>query len=172
MSKIILVVAGRNFQPVEYFNTKRILEDAGHLVLTASNTKGEAVAYGGEKKAKVDMEISEVEPTKGDGLFLIGGSGALENLDNQEMAKILKNWLASGKPYGAICISPRILAKCGVLSGKRATGWDGDGKLAEIFEKNGVIYDKKTTITDGKVITSQGPTTAEEFGRAIASLVV
>ena len=74
-------------------------------------------------------------------------------------------------PYGAICVSPRILAKAGVLHGKRATGWDEDGKLKYVFEKRDVVYEYAPVVTDGRIVTADGPASAKEFGEAIAAVL-
>ena len=76
-----------------------------------------------------------------------------------------------GMPYGAICISPRILANAGLLRGKRATGWNGDGELQEIFSSQNVTYEQSAVVTDGRVITADGPMSAGEFGQAIVDLM-
>lgn len=119
-----------------------------------------------------DLTLSEVNLVDYDGVFAIGGPGALEYLDNEETARIYKEAQAMGDyPYGAICISPRILAKAGVLTGKRATGWDNDDKLQDIFDRYGVIRVKEPVVTDGIVITADGPAAAHDFGKKIVEVV-
>ena len=39
----------------------------------------------------------------------------------------------AGKIVGAICYSPRILAKAGILKDKKATGWNDDHELEATF---------------------------------------
>ena len=75
------------------------------------------------------------------------------------------------KPYGAICISSRILAAAGVLSGKKATGWDDDNKLAHIFKKHNVEYIKESIVIDENVVTAIGPSAAQEFAQGILKVL-
>jgi len=60
------------------------------------------------------------------------------------------------------------LAKAGVLEGKRATFWTYPlGSQANILKENVAIFEKKSVVVDGKIITANGPGAAREFGKAI-----
>ena len=168
--KVALVVANSGFQQDEYHGTYNALVKAGVHVTIASDKKGEAVAHDGST-VHVDMVIDDVKPAAVDGIFLIGGRGALKHLDTPVMHKLLNEAMATGKAYGAICISPRILAKAQVLKGKKATCWDGDGLAKEVLEAQGVIFVNEPVVTDGKIITANGPLAATEFGQAIVKLL-
>lgn len=117
------------------------------------------------------MLISSINPAAYAGIFLVGGPGALENLDTEDVRSMVKKFADAGKAYGAICISPRILAGAGLLKGKKATGWDEDGELADIFKAGEVTYLKQPVVVDGNVITAVGPRVATEFAQAIVKLV-
>lgn len=169
--KVLLLVAQKGFQSKEYFDTKYELENAGTTVVTAAPKRSEAVSHMGEGTTP-DLALSEVKLADYNGVFAIGGPGALEYLDNEETARIYKEAQATENyPYGAICISPRILAKAGVLTGRRATGWDNDDKLQDIFDRYGVIRVKEPVVVDGIVITADGPATAHDFGKKIVEIV-
>lgn len=167
---VILVVAGKDFQPVEYSDTAKVLKESGIQVLVASNRKDTAVATDGHP-LNVDITIDKITPDKYDGIFLIGGKGALENLDNRNMYFVLEEAQKHNKFYGAICISPRILAYARVLDNKKATGWNEDNKLEDIFKAHNIKYIKEPVVTDGKVITATGPKAALSFGHEIAGLL-
>jgi len=119
MFKVLLLIASKGYQPLEYGESKRILEEAGHQVITISNKMGTAQAAYDGSSTSVDLILDDVNIESGDALFLVGGHGALEHLDNEKTYNLLQAWQKSGKPYGAICISPRILAKAGVLKIKK-----------------------------------------------------
>lgn len=167
--KVLLVVAHKGFQPVEYGMPKKVLTAAGITVVTASDQGGQAASAISGERAAVDITLDQAQVSDYDGVFFVGGPGALEHLDNHESYRIIRTAAASGKPWGAICISPRILAHAGVLKNKTATGWDGDGKLGSILETVGATYVPEPVVTDGTLITAQGPVAATEFGKAIAA---
>ena len=170
LKKVLLIVASNGYQPLEYSIPKKILEHAGIQVVTASDKPGIARASD-NTTTLVDYDVQHVNPEEYDGIFLIGGPGALQYLDNQPMYAILKKTKELGKIYGAICISPRILAHAHVLKGHRATGWDQDNLLTDIFYKYDVTYVKEDVVVDGKVITATGPHAAQAFGKAIVKLI-
>lgn len=168
--KVLFVIASQGFQHIEYRTPKKLLEEAGFFVETASDAPGVATGKDGSEQ-KVDLTLEQVDPKNYDAIYFIGGPGALEHLDNQESNRILNEVMILQKPYGAICISPRILAKANVLVGKRATGANSDGKLPEIFANNNVEYVNQPVVVDGSVVTAEGPDAAEEWGNAIVELL-
>ena len=113
------------------------------------------------------MVLSDVEVEDYNGIFLAGGPGALEHLDNSETYRIVRQAQQKGIFYGAICISPRILARAGVLKGKKVTGWDDDNRLAGVLEKAKAVLTKEDMVVDDKLITANGPKSAEKFGQTI-----
>lgn len=194
---VLLIVASQGYQPLEYSHTRKVLEEAGIKVIVASNEQGIAHANINGHQTKcgcqakpqphpqpkpqpqipnfehvtVDVALNDVNPDNYDGIFIIGGQGALQFLDTQATYDIMKRIAESGKPFGAICISPRILASAGLLNGKRATGWNGDNNLGVIFKQHNVSYIKEHVVTDGNLVTADGPQSAVAFGKAIVTLL-
>lgn len=167
---IVLVIASQGFQEMEYAGTKQELEKAGFKVVTVSDKSGKALGHAG-KEVAVDFIIDQINPEKYDGIFLIGGPGALTCLDTVKVYELVKKTVAQQKPVGAICIAPRILAKAGVLNNKKATSWDGDNKTEALFEKYAVICSKDHVVTDGKIVTADGPAAAHDFGKALVDVM-
>ncbi len=168
---IILLIAHEGYQQVEYGVTREILASESNIhLITASDEAGTALAKDCSSSV-VDITVEQIKPTECDGLFIIGGPGALACLDTKPVHALLEQMMALGKPYGAICISSRILAAAGVLGGKKATGWDDDKKLAGIFKKHGVTYVEQPVVVDGTVVTATGPEAAQSFAQAILKVV-
>lgn len=165
---IVLVVAFDGYQQTEYLDTKKNLEKAGYTVKTASTVKGAAIAKDGST-CTVDLKLEDIDPKTCSGVFLIGGPGALNDLNSLKMHAIIQKVFAAGKMCGAICISTRILAESGILNGKKATGWDDDHKLANIYAQHNITYIKAPVVIDGKIVTAQGPNSAQEFAKTIIS---
>jgi len=168
--RVLLIVAHEGYQPIEYGEPKRILHDAGFEVVTASNNIGTATANDGST-TPVDVAINRIIPIEYGGIFFIGGPGAMEHLDNEVSYAVAQDANQENLPLGAICVSPRILAKAGVLERRRATGWDGDGELDSVYEPHGVIRVNKPVVVDGNIITATGPDSAREFAEAILELM-
>lgn len=167
---VLLVIASEGFQQTEYGETKKVLEAAGLSVKTASNSYAPAIAKDGST-VPVDITIEQVHPKGYAGIFFIGGPGALENLDKPISLDLLRRATNEKIPVGAICIATRILAHAGILSGKRATGWDGDNTLEKIYKDHDVTYIKQDVVVDDYMVTATGPSAAKAFGEAIVTLL-
>lgn len=178
MIKILLVLAKNGYHPLEYGVTRDILEDSGFKVEIASNAKGSAHVFKGHdspvhpeySKVKVDKVVKDINPNDYNGIFLIGGPGALKNLDNLDTYNLFNRFAKLNRPFGAICISPVILAKAGLLTDKKATSWSSNIKSKEIFDEYGVMNLNKDVVVDGNIVTANGPLAAENFAKEIINL--
>lgn len=170
--KVAIIIAFRDFRDEEYFVPKEILERAGVEVKTASSEPGTAIGkLGGE--AEVNLTLKDLKPADFDAVLFIGGPGAPKYLDNEISYNIARQALGQGKVLAAICISPTILAKAGVLAGKKATVWSSvlDKSGVKILEENNAVYQDKAVVVDGKIVTANGPDAAKEFGQTIVELL-
>jgi len=166
--RIVMVVAFRNFRDAEYFIPKDVLEETGTEIKTASNQKGAAIgADGGE--VDVDLLVSELNPAEFDAVVFIGGPGCLQSLDNEDSYRVARETVNQGKVLASICISPVILAKSGVLEGKKATVWSSpmDQSPVQILKENKATYQEAPVVVDGNIVTANGPSAALEFGKKI-----
>ena len=66
----------------------------------------------------------------------------------------------------AICLSPVVLARAGLLKGREATVFPTPEALEEL-ENGGAIYVKQGVVVSGRVITANGPQSAQDFALAI-----
>ena len=172
MKKAAIIVASRDFQDEECFLPKEILENEGVEVKIISNQEGLALGTeGGE--VKVDILLENLNPSDFDGIIFVGGPGCLKHLDNESSYKIAREAVKQGKVLAAICISPVILAKAGVLKGKKATVWSLplDKKPVRILKDKGAFYQERGVVVDGRIITADGPQSAKELGRAVVGLL-
>lgn len=170
--KIALIIAFKDFRDEEYFVPREVFEETGAEIKTVSTQMGKAIgADGGE--AEVDLEIEDLKVSDFDAIVFIGGPGMVKNIDSQPHQRIAKETVAAGKILAAICISPAILAKSGVLSGKKATVWSSpmDKSAVKILQENGADYQEEPVVIDGKIVTASGPAAAEEFAKKIVELL-
>ncbi len=164
--KVVMIIAPRDFRDEEFLVPKDVLEKAGVDVKVASTTKGKAK---GALGAIVDVGITvdDIDPANYDAVVIIGGSGSQTYLwDNKKVQEIVKKAGNLGKTVSAICISPVVLARAGLLSGKKATVFRNNETISEL-KKAGANISGAPVEVDGKIITARGPEAAIEFGRKI-----
>ena len=169
MRSALIIVAKDGYQDMEYAGTRKGLEDAGFTIVIASTATGPCRGkFGGSIEATV--ALPDVVVRDYDRVAYIGGPGAGELWKNDDAKRIARDVVAAGKPLGAICIAPTILAAAGVLKNKRATVWNEDGEQQGFIESYGAVYTGEAVTGDGLIVTGNGPGAAEEFGRVLAAI--
>jgi len=163
--KVAIIMAFKDFRDAEYFVPKEILEKAGAAITSVSTQKGKALgADGGD--VEINLTLEELKIDDFDGIVFIGGPGALKELDNEKSYNLIRETVSQNKVLGSICVSPVILAKAGVLKGKKATVWSSslDRGPIKILKENGATYIPEEVVIDGNIVTGNGPDASEEFG--------
>lgn len=170
--KIAMIIAFREFQDEEYFIPKQILKTAGAEITTSSASLGKAIGgLGGE--AEVNILIKDLRVADYDAILFIGGPGAQKYIDDEDCYQVAREVIKTGKVLGAICIAPIILAKAGVLEGKKATVWSSpmDKFGVKLLRSSGAVYQSEPVVTDGKLVTADGPMAAKKFAETIINLL-
>lgn len=169
MAKALIILAQEGYQDHEYEGTRRGLEDGGYMMTIASSNIGLCSGkLGGSEEATV--ALVDVDVADYDLIAFIGGPGAAAFASDPQALRIANDAFRSDKKLGAICIAPTILAKAHVLSGKRATVWNQDGKQQEVLGTYGAEFTDETVTIDGNIVTGNGPEAAEEFGRILGTI--
>ena len=163
MAKVLLALA-EGFEEIEALGIVDVLRRAKIEVTIASLHPG-PVSSARNLSILPDTTIDTVTADGYDMIILPGGQPGTDNLNADiRIHRLLAEFQASGKLIGAICAAPIILAAAGLLKGKFATSYPSySDKL------DGAIFDDRTVVTDGNIITSQGPGTTISFALAIVS---
>lgn len=102
-----------------------------------------------------------------DMLVLPGGMPGTANLGACEpLCAELVARAAAGRPLAAICAAPTVLAKLGILAGKRACCFPG---MEDALSAAGAEVCFEPVVRDGAIITSRGMGTALDFALAIVT---
>lgn len=162
--KVLMVIAPENFRDEEYREPRRILEERGCQVTVASRAIRPAKGMLG-LVVTPDATLDQVKPADFDAVVFVGGNGAEVYYADRRAHEIASETAKSGKPLGAICVAPTILANAGLLKGRQATVWASQSKA---LVAGGARYTGKPVETDGTIITADGPTSAVRFGEEVA----
>lgn len=163
LKKIVMVIAPVEFRDEEYQAPRAVFEKAGFAVSVASNTAKDCVGKFGMKVAP-DLQLAALKVRDYDAVVFVGGVGCKKFWDDPLCHRIAREAASLGKVVSAICSAPIILARAGLLTGKKATCFAGD---AEFLKAGGAVFAGRAVETDGIFVTADGPSSADGFGKAI-----
>jgi protease I len=165
--KIALVIAPDKFRDEELAVPREHFLAHGGLVKVFCSKLGEVTGMLGAK-VKPDADLSRLRPAEWDAVVFVGGSGAQVYFEDERVLAIARDAAAKCRVVGAICIAPCILANAGLLKGRSATVWSGMKKA--LVDKGAKVVDR-AVVTDGNLVTGDGPGAAKEFAETIAGML-
>ncbi len=155
----ILVPLINGFEEIEAIATVDVLRRAGFNVVLAG-MPGTMITGNRGVKVIADMKFDDINPKDFQALVLPGGQGSPKMGKSVKLMGMLRDFNDKDKLIAAICFSPMLLAKEGLLDNRRATVYPGNEK--KLPKPRG-----ERVVVDGNIITSQGPGTAMEFALKI-----
>ena len=169
--KIIMVRAPQYYCDQELFLIRAALKKKNIGLVVAGTTAGEAVGVRLGIKIKPDIAIHEVDMEEFDGVVIGSGRGCRDALWlDEKLREIVKLAYAQNKFLAAGCNAPVVLARAGVLKGKRATVMPNTENITEL-EHAGAVYKNEPLVVDGNIITSRDLMALNDFARAIVEAV-
>lgn len=159
----ILFLMANGFEETEFVTPFDYWQRGGLNVALASISDSLDVigAHGLSIKANILLGdlIAEGDLNQFDAVCLPGGGPGVKNLKaSEEVAQVLKEFEATGKWIFAICAAPLVLSQAGILKNRKCTCFPGCETELDCKQ---FLADR--VVVDGKVITSRGAGTAEEF---------
>jgi protease I len=166
--KLLVVVAPERYRDEELTEPLAVFQKAGIGYDIASVKPGTCRGMlGGTCEAALDLALAKAGDY--DGIVVIGGAGSPEFLwGHSRLHALVAEFAKAGKLVSAICLSPVVLARAGVLGGRRATVFRTPDSVAEM-RKGGADLRSDPVVVDGRFITANGPATGRKFGLEIVA---
>jgi len=168
----VLVPLASGFEELEAITIIDLLRRANIAVIIATLSDDGDQLIEGSHGVSVLPDISlqdAIDEDDFDSVVLPGGLPGADHLrDDPRIIEILQRTAANGGYTAAICAAPQVLAKSGLLDGRRATGYPGvlEGLQLQTTELTG-----EAVTIDDKIITSKGPGTAMEFALTLIEVL-
>lgn len=163
MKKAYLFLAD-GFEEIEALATVDVLRRGGVDVTTVSINKTLAVKGAHSIEVAADEKIDSLPDELADASMLIapgGMPGAANLADCAKVCRYFTAQAAKGGCLAAICAAPAVLlSPLGLLDGKHATAYPG---FEEGLKAGGAIHKNQRVVTDGNIITANGPSSAIPF---------
>jgi protease I len=168
MPQRIMILATNGFEQSELEEPKKALDENGYTTVVVSPEEGQIKGWKDKNwgdPVDVDLTLDEAEAEDFDALVLPGGQMNPDILRMEDKAvQLVKDFCASGKPVGAICHGPWLLAEAGVIDGKTVTSWPSI--RTDLKNAGADVVDKEVS-TDGNLITSRKPDDLPAFNAAL-----
>ncbi len=164
--KKVLVPLIDGFEEIEAITSIDLLRRAGIEVTTAGIAKRSATGSH-QLTVETDTLFDPARARDADMILLPGGPGTKNLAAVPGLDALLKEFAAAGKPLAAICAAPSILAKAGLLEGKRAVCFPTVESAM-----TGARLSHDPVAVDGNIITSRGAGTAVPFALAVIALLL
>ena len=169
------VLLANGFEECEALLTVDIIRRAGFICDMVS-VEGEVVWGSHGIRVCADRLLGGVDRASYDMLVLPGGLPGADTLrDNGIVVEWVKAFAAEKDRYvAAICAAPQVLAKAGVVKGRRVTSYPGD-KYKMLFTDADYVDDNRQTeecvVVDGNLITSRGAGTTLPFACRLVEIL-
>ena len=160
---MVYILLAPGFEEAEALVPADLLRRAG-IEAALVSLEGDTVEGSHRITVKADLELSQVSLDQMEMLVLPGGGRGVENLGGSPRVESLVKGAASrGIPVSAICAAPTLLARWGLLEGKRAVCYPGmEDRLAGALSQPDA-----RVVVDGSQITGRAAGSAFEFGLAL-----
>lgn len=160
---MVYIILGEGFEEIEALAPCDLLRRGGVQVALAGI--GDYEITGGRGISVIaDCLLEDIDLGNTDMIVVPGGLGGVETIEGTPLAlNVIKSACDMGKLVCAICAGPRVLAKAGVLEGKRAVCYPG----MENEMTGGVMTQEASVIRDGNIITARGAGAGIDFGLAL-----
>lgn len=166
MNEVIVFFAD-GFEEIEGLTVVDVLRRAGIAVDTVSIMEKKWVSGSHKIHVEADYLFDEVDLTGTKMLVLPGGLLGMQNLEAHEgVRSLITRFYEEGKEIAAICASPTIFGRMGLLEGKHATAYPSmeDGLLGAMVSYDGVV-------TDGTITTGRGMGVSIDFALRLIEIL-
>lgn len=162
-NSILYVIAYKNFQDEEYFETKKIFEKNEYKTKVSSSIIGEGQGKLGSS-VNIELLFSEVDAMEFDAIIFVGGLGSIALWDDWRAQGLAKLFLDNKKIVAGIGSGVVIMANAGILKNIDAACQPADESHVRHGGAN--ISAEKITVS-GNIITAEGPKSAKEFANSL-----
>ena len=166
-NNILYVMAYKNFQDEEYFETKKIFENNGYKTKISSSIIGEVQGKLGSS-VNIELLFSEVDTVNFDAIIFVGGLGCITLWDDWRAQGLAKLFLENKKIVAGIGSGVVIMANAGILKNIKATCSTADESHVRHGEAD-IVGDN--VVISGNIITAEGSKSAKEFANTLINVL-
>lgn len=164
---MVVILLGAGFEEAEALVPADLMRRAG-LDVVLTSLHGDEVTGSHGITVHVDRKLTRVDQKLVEMVVLPGGLGGVKSIlsDTNALDFILAVHRDGGK-VAAICAAPTILAKLGLLSGKKAVVYPGmEDQLGDAIPQTGA-----PVVVDDPIITGEAAGSSFDFGLKLVEVL-
>ena len=167
-SMVLVVVPAKDFGDESLRYARSSLFNV-HVGTWSVSTDAEGLLKGRlQDEFQADAALEGTDMARFSGVLFVGGEGALELSSHPDAQRLAREAAQAGKLIGAWGHATAILAKAGVLSGRRVTGHP---EVRELVRQAGGRFSGRQLEIDRNLVTASDDAVGMRFGKALATLV-
>ncbi|HEX6957958.1 MAG TPA: type 1 glutamine amidotransferase domain-containing protein [Ferrovibrio sp.] len=160
----VLIIAANGVEQSELTVPRDRLREKGATVEVASPDGRPIRGWNKDdwgEDIKADCRINDVNPADYDALVIPGGQINPDLLRvNPNAVSVVKSFVESGKPIGAICHGPWLLVEADAVRGRRMTSYKS---VRKDVENAGATWLDQEVVVDDGIVTSRSPADLAPF---------
>ncbi|MCM0607256.1 MAG: DJ-1/PfpI family protein [Xanthomonadaceae bacterium] len=188
-AKKVLMFVANDFMWPEYYEPRKLYENAGFKVTTTGRFKEELSPdrrnfkeYKEARKIQMDLSFDEVKIDDYDAITFVGGNGAWHDFfPTQRVHELLIEAINKNKVVALLCTSTGLLGLVGNFDGKNPIA--KDKKVVGYFRVEGILKSlgkvkfvdggqkEATVAVDGNIITGRNPESSVIFGEKVVEIL-
>ncbi|MEE9201429.1 MAG: type 1 glutamine amidotransferase domain-containing protein [Candidatus Brocadiales bacterium] len=164
--KKVLILVDDLYEDLEGWYPKLRLLEAGAEVVVAGPEKKTYRGKNGGYPMPADCRVDEVNWEKFDAVVIPGGYAPDRLRRYDSVLKVVRAMGEAGRVIAPICHGAWVPISAGVVKGKRMTCYP---TIKDDVINAGAIYEDKSVVVDGNMISSRQPSDLPDFLKAIIS---
>jgi protease I len=167
-SQVLLVVPPRDYGEECLRYTRSSLHNVHVGTRSVSLDTATEIRGRHQDEFLADELLSGASLERYSGVIFAGGEGALQLVEDPDALRLAREALAQKKLLAAWGHATAILARAGVLKGKRVTGHPS---VRDALVRAGAKYSGRQVESDGSLVTGLDDAAGMRFGKALAAIV-
>jgi len=167
-SLVLLVVPPRDYGEECLRYTRSSLYNVHVGTRSVSSEANELIKGRHQDEFMVDELLAAASMDSFSGVVFVGGEGALALAEDPDVLRLAREATQRKKLLGAWGHALAILARAGVLKGKRVTGHPA---VKNLLVQAGAKYTGRQVESDGSLVTGLDDAAGMRFGKALAAIV-
>jgi len=169
----VAVLVAEGFQDAETLRPITHFRALGAEVSVIGTAPGVVKAYNSDARVAVEAAVGGQDAGAFDALIIPGGHSPGRLLEVPGALAFVRAFVDSGRPVGAICHGPMLLAAAGTMKGRTATGvaFPQHQIVVETLGKAGATFVDREVVRDGNIVTSRLPNDLPAFLAALEEML-